>query len=313
MKNVLKSKTFWLVFAVAAVAIFLLFLNVGQTYRSETDILIIPKSELAVKNSEQIVENLSQLPLTLSFYQKMISDNQGVAKSTVLELPSYNQKAYWNSKLKIERVGMSGEIKLVASDKDSYYAETLSSQAVKTLINTVGIYYDIQNDLDIRIIEPVITRKINGTFNYAQFAESLLGVFALLFLLFSFFGTVFEKIEMPSFTRPRFSFPYSNKKHLSGKATANIPLEKTVVASEKDWTTAEKPYTDFSKNNKTASAPANLPIAKDDLVEKESVVAPTKKVTSSAVSVSEKIAPINKEATAEEVKERLNKLLSGKL
>jgi len=62
MGKVFNLKTFWIVYIIAVVAIFVMSVNAGRVYESVTEVLIIPKSDMAVKNSEQIIANLSQLP-----------------------------------------------------------------------------------------------------------------------------------------------------------------------------------------------------------------------------------------------------------
>ena len=322
MKKVFKLKTFWLTGIIAIAVIFLALLNANRTFQSETDILIIPKSDVSVKNAGQIIENIQQIPYSLSFYKRMLADNPDVADTAIMELPDYKQKVFWNSEIKVERVGISGELKIIASDKNSSQAQTLSSQASSSLIGTMGLYYDIKNDLDVRIIDPTITQETGGVFNYLLFTELSVGALIVIFFLFLFALSIFEfeKFKLPVVTRPNFSFQYKNPlaNLLSNKKSSIASMESAedVSATEKPslkktWPMEEKPYTAFVK---TASAPANLPIAEEDGIEEKSVSAtPLEESISEIQKVNNTTTPIIREATAEEVKERLNKLLSGKL
>jgi len=297
MKKIFNLKSFWIVLLFAAIAIFVFGVNSKRVYRSETIILVIPKSEAAAQNSDQIVGNLSRIPTMLSFYARMTEDNADVADDTISELPDYKKKAYWNSELQIVRVGTSGVLKFIATDSDRYRAETISSQSAASLIGVVGLYYDIKNDVDVRIIDPVITDYTNNTFNWMLFAESLIGFFLLETAIFFIGIALWEKRQSLQISRPKFFFPY-------GKAEASLPVEKeteTALPLEKEWSVEDKPYTDFVNRNKMSSAPANLPVAEEDSIPE------TERETPQAET------PITREATAEEVKARLNKLLSGKI
>ncbi|MFA7319475.1 MAG: hypothetical protein WC022_02655 [Parcubacteria group bacterium] len=324
MKKIFNLKSFWIVFILATIAIFVVGINARRAYRSETTILIIPKSEAAARNSDQIIENLSQLPTTLSFYARMTKDNEDAADETIAELPDYKKKTYWNSELRVARVGTSGILKFIATDSDRYQAEIISSQAAASLIGMVGLYYDIENDLDVRIIDPVITDYANGAFDLWLFIESILGFFLLETILF-YCGTVFFKKErVLQIGRPKFFFPYGKTDAVLSPEPEKEEKRETVLPLDRKWSIEDKPYTDFVKTQKTSSAPANLPVAEKDNfpmqseTETSSLVETLASVEENQVPETEMKAPqaempITREATAEEVKARLNKLLSGQL
>ena len=310
MRKVFNLKSFWLISAATLVAVFVLSVNLSRVYEAKTDILIIPKSAVAVENANQIIENMQNLPTTLTFFNRMAEENADVANDTLAELPDYKKKIYWNSELNVSRVGNSGILQITARDKDRYRAEVLSSQTTKTLLGSVGLYYDIRNNLDVRIIDPTVTDYSAGTFNYMIFSEILLGVLVIIFLAFSAGIAIFEKEKNLQIELPNFLSNYENIFSLSRlkKEDAAPVLEKNDVAKsvplEKEWTLGaeEKPYTDFVNRTKVASAPANLPIAEDETFLEVPQELPEKNKM-----------PLTHEATDEEVKARLNKLLSGKL
>lgn len=292
MKEIFKSKTFWLTFVILSAIIYIALINLNRTYQSEIDILIIPKSEKAAINSEQIVENFKVIPESLAFFERMIKDDEGIVDDLVLELPSYKKKIYWNSKVKTERISNSGIVKISAFDDDHYIAENLSTQTVKNIIGSAGLYYNIKNDIDIRIIGEPITLYSNSQSKIILVLKSLVSGFILVFL---------------SFLTPFYLFEKNTERHNRFlPIKENLKLEKTekpVFEKEKDWFSLAKSEISCNIYNKKASAPDNLPIAGGAEENKETEKFPE----------NEEKNPITREATSEEVKERLNKLLSGKL
>lgn len=349
MKKVFNSKTFWIVSVVALAAIFMLSVNIDRAYKSTTKLLIIPRSPVSVKNADQIIGNLTQIPYSLSFYDRMAKENADVTDATVAELPDYKRQAHWNSALQTQRVGTSGVLEITVTDKDHYQAEVLSSQASKTLLGVVGLYYNIETDLDVRIINPTVTDYSAGETDYVLLLERLLGAFLLIYFIFfvslNLNLNLLEKEVAKKIALPNFFARYGNS-----FSPAKAKDDEAVAIPEKKWTLPpeEKPYTDFIKTNKVASAPFNLPIAEDESFlttrEEEIILETTKSVTLESEAdeeektvedyavepaetpanniaeiepatpvVSEEAVPITREATPEEVKARLNKLLSGKL
>ena len=254
MKEIFKLKTFWIIFAAAALVFFVALINFNRVWESEAQVLIIPKSETAAENSEQMVENFKVLVASLSFYEKIAKDDEDLLDKTVSELPAGKKKIYWNSKIKTERLEKSGVIRIKTLDKSRFQSEALNNQAVKTLIAAAGFYYNIKTDIDIRVIESSVSKEIVSHSKIALFLESLAGTFILTVISFLISFSLFK----------------NGKKE---KISPRVQEKKTWVAS---------------------SVPENLPIKEPE----------------KQLAVEE---PIIREATPEEVKERLNKLLSGKL
>jgi len=293
MKGIFKLKIFWIVFIVATFAIFIALLNFNRVYQSQTKILIIPKSNIAVKNSNQIIENLSRLPYTLSFYKKMSRENEDVMYDSILELPNHKKEIFWNSKIKIKREGKSGILDVITLDKNRYKAETLNNQVAKTLITTTSFYYNIKTDIDIRIVDSMITNYASRINRFFLSLESLSIGFLITFFSFFISFVLFEKETPPKI-----------------KHSALFLKSKKPSLAEKKWFSEEKPYTDFSKKS---SAPENLPVAQNSFSENADKAKISKKeIKPLEKEKIEENTPIIREATPEEVKKRLNKLLSGK-
>ncbi|HHE45806.1 MAG TPA: hypothetical protein ENL05_00425 [Candidatus Moranbacteria bacterium] len=317
MKKILKLKIFWIVFVITTGIIFVALINFNRVYCSQTEVLIVPKNILAVKDSNQIIENLEQIPLTLSFYKEMIQKNDEVANEAILELPDYKKKNYWNSKIKIERIGKSGILKIITLDEDRYQATVLDNQATKTLIDKVNFYY--KTNLSLKVLDSLITKNVSNIFNYILFLESIIGAFLLSFLSFFISFNLFKKEETLKIIYPDLLFQKNYNKNYNKIQNQNK-------------------YNSNSVFTKTANAPRNLPIAqsfptenkkqpelKTFTLEKELEKAKPKEKEVEIKSEKENLfvdknnekadddnKADDREATPEEVKERLNKLLSGK-
>ena len=244
------------------IAVFFALIGANKNYQSQVSVLIIPKSQAAIQNASQIIENLKTLP-NLPYFQAKISAN--------------------GAKIKTERMDKSGIIKITVLGKNKSEAQILGDRAVKTLITETSRYYNIKNDIDIRILgEPTIQYSA-GNYIWFLFLISLPTGLVLSFLFFYFIPRLEErKIEF------KLGLPKFNLKNIPTKPEQK---KENQPFFEQDF--------DFSSIKK-AAAPANLPISE------EAEFIPEQKKE-------EEIKPIIREATPEEVKERLNKLLSGRL
>lgn len=182
MEKIFKLKTFWVTFIAASAAAALAVLNMSGGYVSRAEIMVVPRSIEAIKNSNQIIENLRELPLTLAFYDKVTASDSDLEDDTVRELPDAKRKAYWNSIMSAKRVSDSGILVLEDRSQDMFFADNLNKQAVETFISSIGLYYDIKNNIDVRIVDPTVTQYVRG-FDGRLFAEFVAGAF-----LFGFFG-----------------------------------------------------------------------------------------------------------------------------
>ena len=282
MKELFKLKKLYFIALILTGIIFIILVNFNHAYKSEGEILVIFKSERATQNSDQILENLKIITQTLPFYKKVISDEPDTQNELVQELPDYKQKQYWNKAVQVERIGNSSVLKVSAISSDSYTAQILDSQTIKTLISIVGTYYNIEKDIDIRIINPPIARDaFIGSYVYLIFESVLIG-FILTILIISFLTLIFE-IKPKKRIKNNTLWSYKQKEiPLSGNKKANLLKKKS----------------DELIPMKRAVAPENLPIFDDSSDEKLNL---------------EEQKPITHEATPEEIKERLNKLLNGEI
>lgn len=296
MKAIFKLKTFWLITILASVVIYVALVNLNRSFKSETTLLVIPKSDLSSANGSQIVENLQVVGESLFLYEKLEENRSDLVEEAVLELPKNKKQDFWRKKIIFERVENSGMLVISATDKSRYIAESLSLEASREMISLVPLYYDIKKDLDIRIIDEPITSQAISQSAFILSLESIVSGFflALVSFVFSFyFFSVKEKFPKTSFDLSTWRTKNSLEK------SAEIPIFKT----EEVWMPQQKISLEKESvdRTRTASAPDNLPVAPLPVVEKKALQTQAEK------------QPIIREATPEEVKERLNKLLSGKL
>ena len=236
---------------------------------------MIFKSERASQNSDQILENLKLISQSIPFYEKVISSEPDTQSEFVSELPNYKQKQYWNETVKIERIGKSSALKITSISQDSYTAQILNSQTIKTLIGIAGVYFDIEKDIDIRIINPSMTEYgFLGSYFYLIIKSLIIG-FILVFSLFSFLDLILN-IKPKKSAKPVWLY----KKELPIYDKKKEPFFKKITVDP----------------TKKAAAPENLPIFDGS--------------NGQDLKLEER-APLTHEATSEEVKERLNKLLRG--
>lgn len=298
MKEIFKTIKFYLIFIIASAIIFLMFVNLNRSYISQTDIMVIFKSEKSAQNSDIILENLKLIPKSLSFYDKLTINNSDTQNETISELPNYKRKKYWDETIEIQRIGKSSFLSFVAYDKDSYTAEVLSAQTIKSLIATIGVYYDIKNDIDIRIVDgPTTTLAFSGSYIFYLFESIILGL--ILSFIFSYFFLLPKQALPKKKSETNLTWSYKEK---TDDLKSEMPI---AMETKKEKKSIFIPEEFIPISGKKSVAPDNLPIAEDIPVFEK----PTKKEEQKE----EIKSTLTHEATEEEVKARLNKLLSGKL
>ncbi len=306
MKEIFRLKTFWAIFLIVSGVIYIALTNLNHIYQTEIDVLIIPKNNLTVKNSNQIIENLKHIPLTLSFYEKLIQENGDDFNDSVLELPDYRKQIYWNSKIRISKVEDSDILKIIVFGNSIYQSENLSREVLKTFLTVTSSYYNIKTDLDIRIINKPVTNFTYKTSICILFLESLLGSFILVLLVFWFSFSLFEKeLFFKTKTKtPKLLFDYNSFNNSNQKKPQEALSLKNSLKNVSSFSIGKE---------KKAQAPNNLPLAPVSFLENTNQKkSSTKKNPSLNKIDKEKKLDSTREATPEEVKARLNKLLSGK-
>jgi hypothetical protein len=305
MKRIQNYRLYIFLYISAFVVIFIALINLNRTYKSEVEIMLIARNEATAKNMDRILEDAREIALTLSFYDRMVENG---IEDPVEELPGYKRQAYWNDKVRTEKVDGSNMVRITIFDKDQLIADEISQQAALSTAETLSQYYDIKTELDTRIADgPTISYGSKNNV-FILLLQSIWGsaLFVLVVALvnglleFAGFGTKTGKKESQVM---KYSIPQIRK----------IIEEKPITFDKKptDFKIPQQKNIEVEKTapiietGKKSAAPENLPIADESMFQS---VAP-KTEPKKEEQLAEK--PIIREATPEEVKERLNKLLSG--
>ncbi|PIR73677.1 MAG: hypothetical protein COU40_01275 [Candidatus Moranbacteria bacterium CG10_big_fil_rev_8_21_14_0_10_35_21] len=285
MKNLFKTRTFLISAGIALVAFLVLEINSQQLFQSNYRILAIPKDEKTARNLEIILGNLEEIPMSLSFYEKMLELNPDIEDASI-ELTPAKRKKIWNEKIATKRIKKSAIIEMSLFDQSQWQAEILSRQTVTSLTAVASRYYNIQTELSLRIIDgPIISRGYQGNIGLAVL-EIIISSFAFG-LIVTWSPSLLKKIKF-------------EKKELT-----NFFAKKNIVDEDvyQDFSFLNKPSVKPAKTaEKKSLAPSNLPVEEviEEMPMKEVFEIPT-------------VEGDFQEATPGEVKERLNKLLKGGL
>ena len=267
------------------------------------------------------LETVRQIPLPLSFYDKLLEKNNLLISRTA-NMNAVERENFWKKILSVERVGKSSLIRISITDANPMQAELLSKNTALDMAAVAAKYYDIRNDLEIRIFNGPVT----GKKTVLDLTEIIIGLCAgfvlgaLAFLLFPFLKKTEIQLPRPTFVLPDFSGQFGRTKieYSQKDEKTNVSL----IAPEAKLEPKVMP-------GKKSAAPENLPVGSEFVVESLKHVAEKEKV-----SADEKIQEImtheatpeqvkarlqqlsgrkSHTATPEEVKERLNRLLNGEM
>lgn len=305
--------------SVILILIFLFNLNKNKVYQSETDILILPKNESITRSLDLVIANFQQVLVSLAFNDR-ISENNDALESGI-ELPNYKRKEFWNSKIAATQLEKSGIIQIKNFDQDSALAKELNNDTVENLIAIAGNYYNIKTDLEIRIIDGPIVKQVISQNIFTIIGQSLLWTLGIYIIFFLLFPLVFIKKEATK--KEFFGQDFLSKITPSKKIIPTIlPEEENYFANKNffenvkkvDDLKVETPQKNvfslptFPSFGKKADTPANLPVSEEevpDIFRQKEVIADIEET----VPTNDDYIP--REATEEEVKARLNRLLGG--
>jgi len=332
MKEIIKSKLFIVSAVVIAAVTFTAALNASRVYQSSVDFILIPRDAATAAQMDTLANNAQAIPKTLSFYDDMAAANDQIGGRTI-HFPQYSSEGDWASKIATARLDSTSIIQITVSDADQTQAQFLSSDVALNLARKLSLFYDAKTELDSRALGSPIT-VYQSPYNMTELV--LISVVAgfiitlIAFIISDFLTEIISrsyfwsapKIKMPDFSRkvtPKESkeaesyiFQAEIKKPTKPDWKIKLP-EPEVKPEAKPEVQAKAPVSRSAK----AAAPDNLPIADEASIFKMS---PTPKETDVSQDndkrdesrQDEMSKPIISKATPEEVRERLNKLLSGK-
>lgn len=165
----------------------------------------------------------------------------------------------------------SGAMSIVVRDADQTRAELFSRQTARTMVSLSSFYYDIRNDIDVRIVDgPLVKTVIDRPFLYA--VTSLITALVADMVIFVFFRCA------PAFFRRIMAATHQNRRlndkdkdedideYAVGDAVPYIDPRKFIPEKPAALSFETEEHDDNSAvvHTAKAAAPANLPIADDD-------------------------------------------------
>ncbi len=317
------QRSFFVTLVFVTLAASLFWLESFRVYRADMRVLIIGKVPTVA--IDQVVENFSELTKNLSFYERLLEENDLIDDD--FEGYSKDQrKALWNETVQVIRSDKSGVLLVSAKQDTPEKATRLAQQTVRTLFATGAFYYNIKTDIDMRVVdEPIVTTEVSNPLAYAAVSfGSAFGVTAFFFSLLAltprFFGKRKEAVvsEFPLGTSVPFIDPQkfipARPQALSFESTHETQmiqeqLTPEIVKGERmlpGMDAEELPFQfeeDFPENDEDGELEASVAFGGTS----EEIF---KKMDEKTVEA-EPEETKQREPTIEEYKRRLNELLSG--
>lgn len=308
-----------------AVVIFFSLLDSFKYYRSKTVVLFIPKNEKTASEANIILKNLETIPKYLRFYERMIEENPELS-DPYGNMTRDEKKSAWNRDLKIKRVKDSSILEIEVGAKDKSQAAVLSRKTALTLFGRTVFYYNVKDEIDLRIVEETPALAHIRNLPWLIFISAVLGIISgfLINYIFIEISRLIKNSSAYSPVKKSFGISMEEKKKIFEEKFGypeqipNRDIEETYFIPQ-----MKKP--EVFHPEKKSEAPANLPIMEESaapaIQEHQEI---EKKVPTEDVFIEyafqepvrgeEKIAPAEtKEPTEEEFKKRLNQLLRGEL
>lgn len=262
--------------------------------------MLLPKNDITARNINQVMQNAQEIPMSLSFYNKLIEFNPDI-EDAFKDLSDSERKENWNAKIKIEKIKESGIIKINVYDETQLQAELISKQTALDTAKVLGKYYNTLTELDVKIIDGPIVSSVSKTSSIGLFIFSLIagliagiaGYFLVKFLPQDELRSSFASLEN--------YFKTPTKEEADENEKVNAELSGYFSSDKKEAEDSSEVY----HIEKRASAPENLPI-----IDRSVFALPEEEPAS---QISTESIPQNgaREASPEEIKARLNKLLNS--
>lgn len=309
MNLILKSKLFWASTLLISAVIFVGFNNSSQLYQANIDVIIVPKNDKTASQMDTILANAVQIPKSLSFYNETVDFNKQLGNQNII-FPSFTKESDWKSKIDVKRQGNSSIIRLSVLSKNSAQAKDISRAVALNLTRDLSQLYNIKTDLDSRIVSQSMS-------NYASFytiplltvAAIILG-FLITFVVFIISAILsdaitrhyFLKIKMPKILAKNKLPQPESEPYVFGNTNKDQDQKPETLSTEPE---AMKEHA--IHYSAKAAAPDNLPVVDDDSIFKAQPMKPEEPKNIDQTKKTSKVV------TPEEVRERLNKLLSGRM
>lgn len=315
---------FFVTLVAVTLAAGLIWLDSFRGYQAEAVGLVIDRTG----RSADVAGTLSGLSETLPFYDRVLASNELLEEKHLGMTPD-QRKAFWQDQVQVEVRSTGGIMHIRAFGENQDDARLLARGTVDTLFEMASYYYNIKSAVDVRLVENVVVKPvIRNPWLFAWYTgvSSLVVTsffFGLISLLDRFLGGRSQnKVQMDRSNQGTFLSPDTFKPI----PPAHFPVQEErteyiapEAGEEELRVTSEVPYRSVTK----ASAPSNLPVLEEDnlpplLGAQARLVRSDIDATVEAQAMDMPSAPIQEEAprteepSAEEYRQRLNDLLSGR-
>lgn len=286
MPNTIRSKFFlslWgrsfvVAFVFVTFASGLFWLDFFRGYQGELVVLIVAQPGMS-EASDDVAENMMELTRTLTFYDRVLADNDLIDDAFSGYAPDA-RKAKWQSIVSVERQRESGVLVIRAEGDTPEEAKRLARQTAETLFTVAGFYYDVKKEIDMRIVDgPLASYALDDAFLFAGTSVfsglALTGIFFwLLRIVPGFFGRQARRPLFPSNNVSDKKAPVVESIHPEFAAGATVPwidpkkfvpAKPEKLAFENMFQHTIQPVSMTEARPVTyAPAPINLPTADDE-------------------------------------------------
>jgi hypothetical protein len=305
-----------------------------RDHEAEMSVLVIPKNQVSADTLPEIVSNMERIAGTDAFRSAFfgaLSEKSGAYEGL-------SASARWKVAEKMvsvrqEDAGSTIVVRTFSDDADD--ARTGVRQATLALFGSVGRYYNLKEDIDLRVIDgPTVSTRIANPFLFAVASAGLGAVVASAFFLMlfglpgalSFFERSRRSVGTPLRTKV-FEPEMPTSPFLRDAVETDRETAAAVIA-EHENVFPESPVREGVAHGKKSSAPPNLPSLSEEeerflrefsfegsLEREEDEEVKEAIVAEGNMSIRTEAAtePVSDgcEPTEEEYKRRLNELLRG--
>jgi len=277
------GRAFIVTFFFVTLASCLFWLDFFRSYSAEVTVLVIPKSG-TTQTFEGVADNMAELTSTLSFYDRVLRENDFIDDDFAGYAPD-KRKEQWNNIVSVTKQNTSGVLVIRAIGETQERAKWLASQTAQTMFSFAGLYYNIKTDVDMRIVDgPLVSYVMERPLFYG--GVSLLTSFSLTALFFFLLRIVPELIGRKKKNMPlpdTYPLPVQSNfdETLTRRAYPEFGVGESVPWIDPKKFIPEKPHVLSFENQsyegvntssaygsrtvKHAEAPVNLPTAYDEM------------------------------------------------
>ena len=281
----------------------------GRT--SETRVLIAIKSQdkYLSSSSDSAVDNAEIILKGINTYDRIFESSSEISDAAFLE---NSQK--WEGMLNVKRIKKSTVLGVSLVQKDPAEGKSVMEGLIPAFMSEFSRFYNIKTEFRAWVLQGPFTVEKN-IFSRSQMAfwSILSGIITGILSALSF-GKKMERRLVEIFSKANYfpELPMNEKDHNDLKKEK----KQVIYPDDENQMTEKRVETGNVVSGKSGAAPSNLPVAGDDI---ERMFGASKngrgykipeKKESAEESAEEKPA-VYREATPEEVKERLNKLLGS--